>query len=277
MKYEKLKESEHTSIMHDRGNNNFVPKIDLLYSDYAYKSEKLVQKSARHNFWQMEFILEGTVHIRFNKSQRRLSEKQILIIPPGTKHNFVYNATRKTWSFKFNLSSEFITDLKVLVLPDSNNAVQKLCNIFFQLLGEYQHIPSSLYATFEYLLGGIMVMSYAKPEGEKNIPKWVITSKEFIAVNIEENINLEDLAKHLNYTRIHLSRLCKMHLNMKLKDFFDQEKISIIKKKLLYSNKSITEIAEETGFNDVYSFSRFYKRVSSLTPSEQRNLLEKNQ
>lgn len=276
MKYEKLKESEHTSIMHDKEDNKFVPQINLLYTDYGHRSDTLSQQISHHDFWQMEFILEGTVLIRFDKSQITLSEKQILIIPPNVKHSFVYGTTRKTWSFKFSLSSEFITDLQILVLPDSNDAVQKLCNIFSQLLAEYQQIPVSLYATFEYLIGGLLVMSYAKIENEKNMPEWVIVAKEFIAVNIEENINLEDLAKHLNYTRIHLSRLCQMHLNMKLKDFFDQEKVSIIKKKLLYSQKSITEIAQETGFNDVYSFSRFYKRVSSLTPSEQRNLSENN-
>jgi AraC-like DNA-binding protein len=271
MKHNQFWKTKHTSIMHDTNDNKFIPEINLLYVDYGVSSEKLALPCLSHNFWQMEFILEGTILAHVGKSQMVLTEKQIIIIPPGFKHKFTYNGARKTWSFKFNLSPEFIDNLQVLVLPDSNDAVQTLCTVFFQLLAEYQQIPISLYTTLEYLIGGVMTMSYAKIEDEKNMPKWAIAAKEFIATNIEENINLEDLAKHLNYTRIHLSRLCKMHFNIKLKDFFDQEKVSIIKKKLLYSHKNITEIAQETGFNDVYSFSRFYKRVTTLTPSEQRN------
>ena len=270
MKHDKLKNPGHISIMHDKGDDKFVPQINLLYTDYGCSTDKQVQKTTYHDFWQMEFVIEGTVFAFFDKSRIMLSEKQILIIPPGAKHNFIYDGPRKTWSFKFNLDPEIPEKLPVTVLPDQNNAAHLLCDVLFQLLAEYQHIPTVLYTTFEYLLGGVIVMSYKKREEEKNIPQWVIMAKKFIAENIKENINLEDLAKHLNYTRIHLSRLCKTHLNMKLKDFFDQEKVNIIKKKLLYSHKNITEIALETGFNDVYSFSRFYKRVTALTPSEQR-------
>jgi AraC-like DNA-binding protein len=272
MKHEQLWKTKHTSIMHDIENSKFVPEINLLYTDYGVSSEKLVFPRASHNFWQMEFILEGTTFVDVGKSQITLSEKQIIIIPPGIKHNFVYSAPRKTWSFKFNQSPAFVDDLEVLILPDSNDASKTLCHVFFQLLTDYQKIPVNLYPTFEYLIGGLLVMNYAKTENEKNMPKWAIAAREFIAVNIEENINLEDLGRHLNYTRVHLSRLCKKQLNMKLKDFFDHEKANIARKKLLYSHKSISEIAEETGFNDVYGFSRFYKRVTGLTPSEQRNM-----
>jgi len=270
MKYNTPKEYKHTSIMHEIKSDKFVPEIKLLFTDYADRSNKLVQKIARHDFWQMEFILEGNVLVCFDKSKITLSEKQILIIPPGIKHHFVYNGPRKTWSFKFNLYPELPEDLQILPLPRKNDNAQNLYNVLFQLLAEYKQIPTSLYDTFEYLLGGIIVMNYAKNEDKEKIPEWASAAKEFITVNIENDINLEDLAEHLNYTRIHLSRLCKMHLNMKLKDFFDQEKVSIITKKLLYSHKNITEIAQETGFKDVYSFSRFYKRVIGLTPSAQR-------
>jgi AraC-like DNA-binding protein/mannose-6-phosphate isomerase-like protein (cupin superfamily) len=277
MKHNTPKEYKHTSIMHEIKSDKFVPEINLLFTDYGDFSNKLVQKTARHDFWQMEFILEGNALVCFDKSKITLSEKQILIIPPGVKHHFVYSGQHKTWSFKFNLYPELPEDLQILLLPRENDNAQNLYNVLFQLLAEYKQIPASLYDTFEYLIGGVIVMNYAKNEDEDKIPEWAIAAKEFIAVNIEENINLEDLATHLNYTRIHLSRLCKTHLNMKLKDFFDQEKANIIKKKLIYSQKSITEIAKETGFNDVYSFSRFYKRVTTLTPSEQRKFSEGNQ
>jgi AraC-like DNA-binding protein len=267
----KYNQSKHTSIMHDEKEDIFFPKINLLYIDYGVSSEKWMPKTPSHNFWQLEFILEGTILAYFGKSKKMLSQKQILIIPPNTEHSFEYSKLRKTWSFKFNISPEFTDDLQVLILPDSINSAQILCDLLFQLLARYQQIPVSLYATFEHLLSGIIGMSYTKTESINKIPKWALIAKKFIAVNIGENINLEDLAKHLSYTRIYLAKLCKDSFNITLKEFFDYEKMIIVRRKLLYSNKSITNIAQETGFNNVHTFSRFYKRVTGLTPSEQRN------
>ncbi|MCF6175818.1 MAG: AraC family transcriptional regulator [Victivallaceae bacterium] len=273
MKHKYPINSKHTSIMHDREDNKFVPEINLLYTDYGVSAEPFAPSSSTHNFWQMECVLKGTITACFDGSKLALTEQQLILIPPGVEHNFIYNGQRRTWSFKFNQSPDFIDESQVLILPDKDSGSQKLCELFFQLLAEYQQFPTSLYSTLEYLIGGIMVMNYAKLEDEQNLPKWAIKAKEFIAINIASNINLEDLAEHLSYTRIHLSRLCQAQLKLKLKDFFDQEKAAIVRKKLLYSSRSISQIAKETGFNDVYSFSRFYKRVTGLPPSAQRNLV----
>ncbi len=272
MKHKHQPNSQHTTIMHDNQHNKFVPEIDLLYTDYGVSAEPFAPNSSSHNFWQLECVLEGTIVACFNESRVVLCEQQFILIPPGVEHNFIYNGQRRTWSLKFSQSPDFIDESQVLILPDAASGSQKLCELFFQLLATYQQLPANLYSTLEYLIGGIMVMNYAKLEDQKNLPEWAITAKEFIAINIAKNINLEDLAEHLSYTRIHLSRLCQAQLKMKLKDFFDQEKAAIIRKKLLYSSRSIGQIAQATGFNDIYSFSRFYKRVTGMPPSAQRNL-----
>jgi len=110
-----MKESSHTSIMNKKNDGRFIPEVDLLYTDYGVSSEKIVIKSSRHDFWQMEFVLEGTMLVCFDKAQIALSEKQILIIPPGIKHNFVYNKPRKTWNLKFIQSSDFIDKLEIVM------------------------------------------------------------------------------------------------------------------------------------------------------------------
>lgn len=271
MKHSTKNEAVHTTIMHKDESEKIIPVINLLFTDHGASSERFVVKSAIHNFWQMELVDEGAVIVYIEKSKFVLPAKKILIIPPGVKHGFSYSVARKTWSFKFNLSNVEFDNPQAMVLPEENStAMRKFCDLFFTLIDGYQQIPNILYPALESLIGGIIAMSYTKSLSDGNAPEWIAAAKEFIVVNVGENINLEDLARHLNYTRVHLSRLCRKHLDMRLKDFFDREIASIARKKLLYSSKNITTIARETGFNDVYSFSRFYKRVTSMTPSEQR-------
>ena len=52
-----------------------------------------------------------------------------------------------------------------------------------------------------------------------------------------------------------------------------QDRVLLESKRLLsYTNKGISEIAFEVGYEDVQSFSRFFKKKTSLSPSEFKNL-----
>ena len=56
-----------------------------------------------------------------------------------------------------------------------------------------------------------------------------------------------------------------------LKNFLDQTRADFAARLLLTSNKSLTEIAKQLEFRDVYAFSRFFKRLTGRTLSEYRN------
>ncbi|WP_205431326.1 helix-turn-helix domain-containing protein [Flavobacterium arcticum] len=55
-----------------------------------------------------------------------------------------------------------------------------------------------------------------------------------------------------------------------------QERVVNEAKRLLYyTDKSIKEIAVETGFEDTSHFSRFFKKQTSFTPTEFKNSIKK--
>ena len=57
---------------------------------------------------------------------------------------------------------------------------------------------------------------------------------------------------------------------------FIRERILLEAKRLLvYSDKSIKEIAYEIGFEDIQSFSRFFKGKENKSPSEYRVIMLK--
>jgi AraC family transcriptional activator of pobA len=138
--------------------------------------------------------------------------------------------------------------------------------LFFSLLDGYRQVPDSLVPALESIIAGVLASVYPSDVDAKT-PEWVLKAKEFIVVSADRKINLEDLAEHLRYSRVHLCRMCQNALGMSLKEFFDNEKADLARKKLLYSSKKISLIASELGFNNVYSFSRFFKRVVGLSPS----------
>lgn len=55
-------------------------------------------------------------------------------------------------------------------------------------------------------------------------------------------------------------------------DYLKEVRISNAKTMLLNTNKSIAEIASAVGYSDLKYFSRLFRKLTHLTPSEYRKL-----
>jgi len=100
-------------------------------------------------------------------------------------------------------------------------------------------------------------------------------AKEFILTNLEdENLSVNDLAKHLNISRFTLIRKFKK-VNNSTPNFFIQ-KIRLEKAKELIKNKvaNVTEIAFKVGFSSTTYFSYSFKKEFGLSPKEYYNQSE---
>lgn len=102
-------------------------------------------------------------------------------------------------------------------------------------------------------------------------------AKEFVLNNIEnENLSVNDLAKHLNVSRFTLIRKFKK-VNNSTPNFYIQ-KIRLEKAKELIKNKvaSVTEIAFKVGFSSTTYFSYSFKKEFGVSPKEYFNQSEKS-
>ena len=98
---------------------------------------------------------------------------------------------------------------------------------------------------------------------------------DYIRRNISENLKITDIANAFGYSPKYLSHLFSEVRGTSLKQFITSIKIETASFYLTDSDKTITEIAAEVGFSDVHNFSRTFKRVAGLTPSEYRNTYSK--
>lgn len=93
---------------------------------------------------------------------------------------------------------------------------------------------------------------------------------DYIKAHLSEEIRLDDICKHLYFSKSHLCHEFKRQTNMTLNEYIFRYKTSEAVKLLTLSNKTITEIAMETGFNSHSHFCQVFKRITSLSPSEYR-------
>jgi AraC-like DNA-binding protein len=94
---------------------------------------------------------------------------------------------------------------------------------------------------------------------------------DYIRLNYQNKIKLEDIAAMLNMTSISFSRLIKQRTGKTFVEFLNDYRIGCATRLLIESNDSIAEIAFKCGFNNMANFNRIFKKSKGYTPSSFRS------
>lgn len=84
----------------------------------------------------------------------------------------------------------------------------------------------------------------------------------------ERDWSLEEMAQCCGYSVSRFSALYKKQFKISPKADLIKARIDRAKRLLHYSELSITEISEKCGFRSIYFFSKYFKEVEGMTPSE---------
>lgn len=92
----------------------------------------------------------------------------------------------------------------------------------------------------------------------------------YIEDNYNKDLGLDSIADNFDTTPKYLSKLIKDKLGVNFVDYLGGLRIAAAKLLLSSSDKSISEIFEEVGFNNRNTFIRSFKKITGQTPSEYR-------
>lgn len=98
---------------------------------------------------------------------------------------------------------------------------------------------------------------------------------EYIRLNSTKNLKVSDVAGHFGYNQKYLSHLFSKISGLSLKQFIMNVRMDTANYMLSDTNASIAEIAASLGFSDSHNFSKAYKKIAGMTPSEYRNAFSK--
>ena len=107
-----------------------------------------------------------------------------------------------------------------------------------------------------------------------NAPKKMDISlvKSFLDVHYSEKLSLESVASHFFIDKHYLARLFKEQYGVTLVTYLQQVRITHAKRMLRFTDKSIEEIGRECGIGELNYFSRVFKKLEGVSPSEFRRV-----
>ncbi|MEO0472895.1 MAG: AraC family transcriptional regulator [Bacteroidota bacterium] len=94
--------------------------------------------------------------------------------------------------------------------------------------------------------------------------------KKLVEHNIRTYPKVEDYAGMMNINRTTLNKQVKAQFGMTAKEFLKKRLIVEIKRELLYTDKTIAEIAWELNFSEPSSLTRMFSKLENRSPNEFR-------
>ena len=170
--------------------------------------------------------------------------------------------TRQTCVRLFGQMAEF--DLKETFLSDQQRLQAA------RGLRESLEKSESLPELVQNYLRGVQSLSELSADSVIYLSKPVSMAVEFIRKNYRSEISLGDLSDYAEVSPNYLCSLFKKEVGMNINKYVMEYRIKKAKLLLLTTNMKSYEIAVETGFANESYFSRSFKKMTGVSPSEFR-------
>lgn len=113
------------------------------------------------------------------------------------------------------------------------------------------------------------------PGDRESIPKSLAATLEHLETQYVEQISPASLARHAGLSPVRFARLIKRIFRMSPHQLITQTRLAAAAHLLRETGKSVAEIAFECGFYDHSAFTRAFRAVTDLTPTQFRGLQSK--
>lgn len=89
---------------------------------------------------------------------------------------------------------------------------------------------------------------------------------DYIDKHLEEDLSLDSISQEVNYSKYHLSRMFVNIVGFTVHNYIQRRRLTEAARLLIFSNKSIMEIALSAGYETQQSFTIGFKALFKCSP-----------
>lgn len=256
-------------------------------------SKDYYTKNDRHPFYELIFVSSGKLTVNSEDFNGELEKNKLIIHRENEYHSLTCDkgSTPTVIIIGFTCSGTEIKRFSKSPVALNDSDVKKLAEIIKEARNVFAppyDIPvfdmkkkknapygaeQMLKILLEYFLIGLMRKSSENTKAEELITTEklnVLEIVDYIDDNFLEKITLDELSFIFKTNR---STLCKEFKNLTtttVTEYINNKKLETAKTKIINTNKTFTEIAEDLNFESIHYFTRFFKKMTGLSPKEFR-------
>ncbi|QBG48162.1 helix-turn-helix domain-containing protein [Verrucomicrobia bacterium S94] len=265
---------------------NSLPLVKLLYithlGTYPYAPGHYVHRDGTEQII-MIYCLKGSGTVKMDNTILNLQKGHVVFIPSDTPHVY-YSDESSPWSiFWIHFSGaqkdlalnslNFSRQNPLLFVPDTTLMQNAFEDIYACL--NYHYSDAGLLAmtsAFIHLLS-LIKLHYGAPKKDKQaIEDRVMGTIDFMQAHLDMQLTLKELADRAGLSVPHYSKLFRQRTSQSPVAYFIQLKIKKACELLHETAEPIHRIGLQLGYEDPYFFSRQFKKIQGISPSEFRKL-----
>lgn len=261
-----------------------VGSLQNLYFNMTYAGCYVCRKTFSIHRKNNESILllltvDGEGKLQYQEKDYRLTPGSVMLINAQNLHK--YQAVDDGWTFKYlhfrgAMSDEYQAYIDTKFGPVFHlhkkiymETEERLDAVFRETektgIPDYASVSSNIYAILTSFLSPKNAISSTQKAAAA-----IQQAAAYIAENYNRNIVTQDIADAVYLSRCYMSEQFTKTYGVSPHEYLTMYRLSYVKENLLNTSASVSEIAERTGFRDVFTLSRVFKQKFGVSPSEYR-------
>ena len=244
----------------------------------------------KHPFYELVFVSSGKLTINSEDFSGDLEKNKLIIHRENEYHSLSCNNESNNTVIIIGFTCENGIEIERFSkspITLSDNEIKKLAEIIKEARNVFAppyNVPiynmkkkksapfgaeQMLKILLEYFLIGLLRNSYEKDNLEEaNVDEKLNVNEivDYINDNYLEKITIDELSFIFRTNRSTLCKEFKNYTGQTISKYINEKKINLAKNKILKTNKTFTEIADELNFESIHYFTKFFKKMTGFSP-----------
>ena len=266
---------------------------------YYEFDESFVFEGETHDFWEMVYVDHGCVEVCRDEERITLCQGEIVFHRPNEFHSIrALNSSPNFFVISFVSSSpamvyfkNYHTRLDKMLKPFISAIIREAEATFFvpkndptpkalikrenAIIGGEQFLKTYLEQLLILLIRDINKISKSEvfPNKESMESHLITSIKDYVEKHLEAKITIADICKKTGYSKSYLCKIFKEQTGDTIADYAVRAKINRAKELIRKNELNFSEISDTLSFDNPQYFSRVFKRITKMSPTEFRETL----
>ena len=237
--------------------------------------------------YQLLYIVSGKTHFFFDGKERIVTAGHMVLIPPRKEQRYDYFGAEKPEVYWVHFTgSEVKNILRKYEIPmDDPVFYSGASSTYAYLFKEMIHELQTCRTGFEELLAMylrqiFLLVQRTRQEQRPTVSTYIQEEMEYARryfnEHYNESISIQDYAESRNMSVCYFQRNFKQIVNHTPMQYLLTIRVNNAASLLETTDYSMAEIAAIVGYEDPLYFSRLFRKIKGMSPSDYRKLLKHN-
>lgn len=274
-------------------NINHINDFKITYVDTVIKDDQPVEHY--HNAYELVYFIKADLRMFIKDKCYHIEDGDLMFVNEFVIHKMVYHSgthyTRYVINFKRDFLYEVMRAMKVECLMDNiESKCYKSVGIHIKEKGEIEKLYRTIFENSKKLAQGqnvveaiikssmVILLTYyhhlmnsSPPARElEKTSQQVKNIIQYIDSHYAQTISLDLLQDIFFLNKYHIAHIFKRVTGFSIVEYIQYRRVIEAQKMLRNTNKEITDICYDCGFNNIQHFCRVFKKITCTTPLQYR-------